>query len=257
MFVTALTAAFYTLGFLCSRSSSRRVLYIPSLICLFFILIRILFRYFPAVEYSLLPYSFYSHIQAWWVLPFAFFIFGMVPLRIRSAPLRISAEILTGLLFVFYAHAAWLHEPAPLIGRPDKDHVCMQTSGYSCGPAAAVTLLASRGIHTNENEMARLCSTNPVLGTSEYHICSGLAERLRSHDFKPELTQANARNISSLPLPFMAVVKHSFFADHWIVVMTRSGSGFSIADPLSGRIHMTAHAFADRFQGTAVHLITK
>lgn len=224
---------------------------------LFFVLIRILFRYFPAVEYSLLPYSFYSHIQPWWVLPFAFFILGMAPLKIRSASIRICAEILTGLLLVFYAHAAWFHESTPLIGRPGTDHVCLQTSGYSCGPAAAVTLLSIRGIHTDENEMARLCATNPILGTSEYHICSGLAERLRSHDFKPELTQAKGQNISSLTLPFMAVVKHSFFADHWIVVMEKHKGGFSISDPLTGKIHMTEDAFADRFQGTAIRLISK
>src|SRR5439155_26252660 len=56
--------------------------------------------------------------------------------------------------------------------------ICLQTSHATSSPAAAATLLRSHGIDTTEEEMARLCLTNPD-GTSLLGLYRGLRLKTR------------------------------------------------------------------------------
>jgi len=68
---------------------------------------------------------------------------------------------------------------------------CPQSSGYSCGPAACVSLLSVLGVDATEGEMMELCRTPTYGGTSLFRICRGL--RLKLGD------KCNARIIDGDP----------------------------------------------------------
>jgi ABC-type bacteriocin/lantibiotic exporter with double-glycine peptidase domain len=65
-----------------------------------------------------------------------------------------------------------------LAGRAGNDHHCAQTTTWSCGPAACVSLLSYLGVDATEGEMARLCRTASYGGTSLFHIARGLRAKL-------------------------------------------------------------------------------
>lgn len=57
--------------------------------------------------------------------------------------------------------------------------VCLQSTGSTCSPAAAATLLLAHGIHATEAEMARLCLTSDR-GSSAHGLYRGLV--LKTHE---------------------------------------------------------------------------
>jgi hypothetical protein len=93
----------------------------------------------------------------------------------RTAGMAIRRTFTTAEL----AAAGTLAAVFPLLGsvpecgdRWDKLGTCLQTTRYTCSPAAAATLLKKHGIHATEQEMAELCLTRR--GTSWQGLYRGL-----------------------------------------------------------------------------------
>ncbi|HZN33494.1 MAG TPA: peptidase C39 [Pirellulaceae bacterium] len=108
-----------------------------------------------------------------WLPLFAAVLAGLVwnrtsdrPLRRRIAVLELTAA---GILAAIYP----LLGASPACGeRWDRLNTCLQTTPYTCSPAAAATLLRRHGIAASEQEMARLCLTRK--GTSWQGLYRGL-----------------------------------------------------------------------------------
>ena len=60
----------------------------------------------------------------------------------------------------------------------DDEHYCAQSTNFSCGPAACVSLLSQMGIDATEGEMMGLCRTPSYGGTSLFRIARGLQLKL-------------------------------------------------------------------------------
>ena len=54
------------------------------------------------------------------------------------------------------------------------DQICLQSTAYTCAPAACATLLAAWGIEKSEHEMAQLCLCVPNRGTNGFDTYRGL-----------------------------------------------------------------------------------
>ena len=136
----------------------------------------------------------------------------------------------------------------------DADGVCRQSTGYTCGPAAAVTALHRLDIDADEGDLAVALHTTPVHGTQAETICRVLRRRYRTHG----LTAAYRRfdHVAELPddTPCIVVVEHSFLVDHFVTLLGREGDEVVLADPLRGLTREFRDGFSRAWRGSAILL---
>ncbi|UCH20866.1 MAG: hypothetical protein JSU83_20440 [Deltaproteobacteria bacterium] len=116
----------------------------------------------------------------------------------------------------------------------DKNNVCLQSNGYNCGPAAAVTALRQLGVKAEEGELAVLSHTNPIAGTPPDSLC--LAIRKVDSDEKLLCDYRKFKSVFELQglEPVIAVVKYSFLVDHYVTVLDINDKTVTLGDPLAG-----------------------
>lgn len=128
------------------------------------------------------------------------------------------------------------------------DGVCLQTTDYTCGPAAAATVLGRMGILTDERTVALAAHTNLFLGTS----CGELASAMRRPGLRFR-TEAFGGPLGLAPhAPCVAVVKHSLLSDHFVAVLAVDEATVTVGDPLSGRRTMSHATFIGLWRNLAV-----
>ena len=131
----------------------------------------------------------------------------------------------------------------------DSDGVCLQGTGYTCGPAAAVTALRRIGVEAKEGELALLAHTTNATGTQSDELCRVIRER-----YGVPCRQACFRNISELRscVPVVAVVKFAYLIDHYVAVLDVTEATVVVGDPLVGRVELTHEEFAGRWRRCGV-----
>lgn len=114
--------------------------------------------YAPEAEARFLPWNWVPLIERWWYLYPGMTVFGVAIYLFRKSVWRRDALLIgAGLLVLKCAAVGWvMGRPSDLLGTVEADGVCLQTSGYRCSAAAAVSLLHVYGIATTEREMAEL-----------------------------------------------------------------------------------------------------
>ncbi len=145
-------------------------------------------------------------------------------------------------------------ELAALRTRVDADGVCLQGTGYTCGPAAAVTALRRLGLPAEEGELALLAHTSAASGTQpdvfadilrQRYAAQGLSVEYRPFRDLEELRQAGLT---------LAVVKFALFIDHYVTVLEVTADSVVIGDPLSGRERLSREEFVRRWRFNGVVL---
>jgi len=109
--------------------------------------------------------------------------------------------------------------------------VCLQGNGFTCGPAAAVTVLRKIGIPAEEGELAIRAHSNRFAGTSMDSLCAAI----RSAYHVPCRT-VFCRSVAELrgKEPFIAVIKYGFLVDHYVAVLSVTEDEVTLGNPLSG-----------------------
>jgi len=127
----------------------------------------------------------------------------------------------------------------------DVDGVCIQSNGYTCGPAAAVTALRQKGIRAEEGELAVLAHTTRFTGTQVDVLCRVMRDR-----YGVSCRQVLFHDISELQpcAPVVAVIKFAFLIDHFVTVLEVTETEVVVGDPLEGRIEMTHEQFRRRWR---------
>ena len=100
-------------------------------------------------EAILLPWDAYPYVEPWLTMAPASFLAGAGLHAARTSVWKRDALLVLGGLFLLRTGlTAWDSSASleRLDGRVLADGVCMQTSDYTCGPAAAVALLHWHGI---------------------------------------------------------------------------------------------------------------
>lgn len=110
--------------------------------------------------------------------------------------------------------------------------VCLQTTEYTCGPAAAVTALTRLGYAADESSIALKAETGRFFGTDEFRlsrVMNQTAKGLNCHvvDFH------SVDELRGLP-PVIVVVNLSADVAHYIVVLNFDGNWAECADPMGG-----------------------
>ena len=153
-------------------------------------------------------------------------------------PLRAAVVIAAMALFAFALQQPWARatfDPGEYAGAPDRDGVCLQTQEFTCGAAAAATLLTRIGIRTDEREMEQLCGATPVTGTDEIAVCRALRTRLAGTEFRVTLERPGLDRLARHLRPVLARMKSDLLRDHWVVLLAMNDRTAVLGGPAPGQ----------------------
>lgn len=148
----------------------------------------------------------------------------------------------------------------------DENKVCLQTSNFTCTPAAAAMLLTWHGIPSEESEMAELCLTRR--GTTWQGLYRGLLIKTRDSPYRVRVVECSFEELSdklqgqaailsvgidpSKPYPKIFTEQWGWQAGIRHSVMLRSvmdDGRLSIADPAVGAELWTADVLEILYRG--------
>jgi hypothetical protein len=208
-----------------------------------------------AAEARLFPWEVYPYLEPWLSLAPASFLAGAgVHAARHSTWKRDTLLVLGGLFLVRTGYTAWTSrdELDRLDGRIGADGICLQTSEYTCGPAAAVALLHWYGIASSEREMARLCATRPGFGgTSECGLMRGLRLKL-GNDGLPWIRRCSYEELTA---PSLVTLRHNWLAGHCTMVADVLPDRVVLIDSQSGRCWLPRDRFERAWTGSAITLL--
>jgi hypothetical protein len=251
-------AAAYAAGFRLARRAGR----VPAVVAgvgTSFIVLRAVLRWLPDLDYALLPFDLYAALRPWWAFPFIFVVLGVGTPRMSTPFARRGLAVFAGILYLYAASrlvATAVIDLAEFRGVPGVEGNCGQTTDYSCGAAAAATMLARLGVPSDEREMVLLCGTTALTGTDEFGVCRGLRNKLVGTGSRVGIVRTDWEGLRRRPLPAMAVVAHSFLVDHWVVVLEAGEGEALVGDPLFARPYrQKKEEFLRRWRGVLVEVV--
>ncbi len=129
--------------------------------------------------------------------------------------------------------------------------ICLQSTGYTCGPAAAVTALRKLGVTADEGEIAVLSHSSPVAGTLPTCLTTALQRRYGIEGLKCQYRNFNSINQLRNAGITLAVVKDGLINSHCVAVLGVTDYMVTVADPVWGRMLMSHKEFEKvwRFSG--------
>jgi predicted double-glycine peptidase len=190
-----------------------------------------------------------------------FVCFNFVTTMVLSAPLcRLPQKrnrvmvclliaVLTSMSIVPFAAPAFNRSYlAQLKTRVDGDGVCRQSNPYTCGPAAAVTVLRKLGVPAEEGEIAILSHTSALTGSDPGVLAHVLQKRYATNGITVEYRGfRNARELASAGLT-VAVMQFNALQDHCVAILGVETNRVLIGDPLSGLNSMSIEEFENKWQ---------
>ena len=197
--------------------------------------------------------------------------FGFIAPLVLTTPLsrvprtrnRFAITVLMAVIVFFMSLWPFL---APIVDRGqlsrlqtkvNSDGICLQSTPYTCGPAAAVTALRKLRLSTEEGQIAILSCTSEQEGTpvdmladglQHEYANGGLAVKCRAFKNISELRQAGLT---------LAVIKYSLIEDHWVTVLEVTDSEVIVGDPLAGLARLPHDEFCKRWRFVGIVLERK
>ncbi|MEK7467710.1 MAG: cysteine peptidase family C39 domain-containing protein [Planctomycetota bacterium] len=248
----ALFAGFFALG---SWVGIRRAKAAPWCVgaAVILIFLRIFWRLYPQFEYPLFPFDWYVDVRPWWVFAPAQFAVGVGAAKMSTKGARVGVGMLGLLLWVVSGQRMFLSYMLPqdeMKGLPDDKGVVRQTTDYTCGSAAAATVLTQMGVPSTEREMAGLCGTNAFTGTDEFGVAKGLRAKLPGRRVRVE--GGDWEDLKKAPMPAAVTIRFVPWIDHWVVVLEVQEGGVIVGDPVGGRKAMGKDIFVRKWRGVMV-----
>ena len=200
-----------------------------------------------------------------------FLILGFVAAMVLATPLSrlpqrrdrsvivllIVAAVFGSSIWPFLAPMFNRKELAQLHTRINGEGICLQNTSYTCGPAAAVTVLRKLGLPAEEGEIAVLSQTSSATGTPPDLLAEALRQKYGKDglmveyrffkDFE-ELKQAGLT---------LAVVKFSFMVDHYVAVLKVNDIAVTVGDPLNGIQIISREEFLNQWRFCGIVLQRK
>lgn len=146
---------------------------------------------------------------------------------------------------------------AHLQTRMDPNGICLQTTDFTCGPAAAVTALRQLRFPAEEGKLAIFSETSSVTGTPPDMLAEALQKEYGDRGLVAECRPFS--NISELKQAglTLAMVKYTFMVDHWVTVLQVTDSQVIIGDPLAGKVVLSYADFLHKWRYVGIVLKRK
>ena len=174
----------------------------------------------------------YSVAVPWLVFPL---------LQFKLTALTRKGVVVTAGLVTF--HEGWMEFLGPALARSEladlkttinNDGVCMQGTDYTCGPAAAVTILRRLGLPAEESDLALRASSSDHTGTEAGDLAAAIQERFGADGVRTEEGDSETLDELRKTLPALAVIKWDARTDHWVAVLEVNDQQVRCGDPVRG-----------------------
>jgi len=131
----------------------------------------------------------------------------------------------------------------------DSNGICLQETDYTCGPAAAVTLLSQYNITASEGDLSIAAFTTRMAGTPPDLLCEAIQKKhgVTAH-VQYNLTLEKIKNKT----PFLAIIKYAPLVDHYVVVFKITDTQVFLGDPLTGKRSCPRNEFLDQWRRVGV-----
>lgn len=126
-----------------------------------------------------------------------------------------------------------------------KGDCCLQSTPWSCAPAAACSLLRMLGVDARESEMARLMRSRPHFGTDLLNMHRGLSRKLEGTGYRVELRRLDYEGLVAAAAPGLASIKLHLLLDHAVAVCKADLEGVTVQDPLHGPLRILRSTFGE------------
>lgn len=219
--------------------------------------LRIFLSAHPEHEQHLLRLSDDYIYFANWEAPLAVFMTLALAARLKTLHVQrtvVVALIVASPVFLWDSLAPCVQPQYTMSAQFDEDGVCRQSTAYSCGPAAGVTLLRLAGHEITEGEMARLCLLRRDKGVTPLELCRGLNVALRSQGRRATITRLLPEQLDAVRVPFLAEIRRSRSPEHCLLVLAVRPDRVLVADPAAGRYPFPRGDFAREWTGLAITL---
>ncbi len=135
------------------------------------------------------------------------------------------------------------HRLEKLQTRITADGLCLQSTAYTCAPAAAVTALNRLGIKAEEGRLAIRARTTPVTGTLPQSLSLAMRDLYASRGLTCRYRQFHSiADLEDAGLT-LAVVKDSLLNDQCVTILDISHEAVTVADPAIGKIAIPRDRF--------------
>jgi predicted double-glycine peptidase len=180
--------------------------------------------------------------------------------RIRTRRARLLISILMALVIVhmslwpFLAPAFNRDYLAKLVTQIDPNGICLQSSDYDCGPAAAVTALRRLGFEAEEGQIAIWAHTSSAIGTPPDMLARTLQEHYEKNGLISEYRVfKNLKELKEAGLT-LVVIRYSFWFDHYLTVLGVDDDFVLVGDPSRGLMLMPKKDFLAKWRFVGVVL---
>jgi predicted double-glycine peptidase len=178
--------------------------------------------------------------------------------RVRQRHVRWLVGVLVVLaVYAFGVHpfigpALVRHRLERMVTAYEPSGVCIQTTSFTCGPAAAVTALKQLGLDAEEGDLAMLSYSTPGWGTPPDMLCAALNKRYRKEGLHCEFRRIRTTDDLAEAGITIAVVKYKPLVDHYLAVLDVSEDEVVVGDPNRGLRAYFRGDFDDRWKGCGI-----
>jgi predicted double-glycine peptidase len=178
-------------------------------------------------------------------------------LLIISAVLAIAVSL--PICVLYFGPSIWIrHELKNLQTTFSKDGICIQTTGYTCGPAAAVTVLRRLGIEAQESELAISSKCALKNGTTNELLANAIKKLYGKKGIDCSIRKFDSIDQLKGICPVIAALKLSSAASHYTVVLEVTDDKVIVGDPTGGKKEWSCEYFGKRWfsDGIVIKRIT-
>jgi predicted double-glycine peptidase len=218
-------------------------------------------RWFPTLEmkfpFRLLMYDRREYI----VMAAATALLLAVP--VARLTRKTTAVLATVFASLFVLHFSLLPFILPVFNRAeligikttfDQYGTCMQNTGYTCGPAAAVSALRSLDVSADEGELAVFAHSTSSAGTPPELLCRAVSTLYNKQGVQCKFEAFAALREIRGRLPFIAVIKFGLLVDHYVTVLRVTDDYVTVADPARGLRIMSIPDFESEWRNSGIVL---
>lgn len=156
---------------------------------------------------------------------------------------RITSGGLLAATLIAVVYSGWMEFIGPAISRNEvsqlktrfsQSGICMQGTGYTCGPAAAVTALRRLSFPAEESEIGLLSYCSHHTGTYAQDLAEAMVQKYGGDGLKCSyqvLDDLKALRDAGLAL---TVIELEPGSHHWVTVLEVTDQEVKLGDPLNG-----------------------
>ena len=135
-----------------------------------------------------------------------------------------------------------------------QDGICIQTTGSTCGPAAAVTVLSQLGIEAQESDLAIMSKCTLIKGTTCEQLVRAIKKLYSKKGIDCSIRKFDSIDQLKETCPMIAAINLSSVVGHYTVVLEVTDDKVIVGDPIAGKKEWTYEYFKNKWSSVGIVL---